>query len=288
MSLSLEPSASCKSIEKMGGRCLGCVPRWDFYFDSISQIVMDSWTKGRVILVGDAGYSPAPAVPHHHHRRHRAGGRTSQSGLLHHFSSKAALLSAVLEERDAEDSEFLSGDQPHPQLGRVRRPHRPRRAQLHPPRADRTVRPALRRSHRRHHPAHRRLQDRYANTRAWLTDAVRTGQRAGEMHPDAPVDDIVRTTIAVIDGLQQQWLVEPQTMSMVESVLDLCLRTPRSMGSSKALVSEPASATEDTRCCPATSRGALPRDPPAVVIIVSNDRSQPGRDGGGGSQPTRR
>ena len=34
----------------------------DFYFDSISQIVMDTWTKGRVTLVGDAGYSPGPAV----------------------------------------------------------------------------------------------------------------------------------------------------------------------------------------------------------------------------------
>lgn len=34
----------------------------DFYFDSISQIVMDRWTSGRVTLVGDAGYSPGPAV----------------------------------------------------------------------------------------------------------------------------------------------------------------------------------------------------------------------------------
>ena len=34
----------------------------DFYFDSISQIVMDSWVKDRVALVGDAGYSPGPAV----------------------------------------------------------------------------------------------------------------------------------------------------------------------------------------------------------------------------------
>ena len=34
----------------------------DFYFDSISQIVMESWTKGWVTLVGDAGYSPGPAV----------------------------------------------------------------------------------------------------------------------------------------------------------------------------------------------------------------------------------
>jgi 2-polyprenyl-6-methoxyphenol hydroxylase-like FAD-dependent oxidoreductase len=34
----------------------------DFYFDSISQIVMDSWSRGRITLVGDAGYSPGPAV----------------------------------------------------------------------------------------------------------------------------------------------------------------------------------------------------------------------------------
>jgi 2-polyprenyl-6-methoxyphenol hydroxylase-like FAD-dependent oxidoreductase len=34
----------------------------DFYFDSISQVVMDSWSRGRVTLVGDAGYCPAPAV----------------------------------------------------------------------------------------------------------------------------------------------------------------------------------------------------------------------------------
>jgi 2-polyprenyl-6-methoxyphenol hydroxylase-like FAD-dependent oxidoreductase len=34
----------------------------DFYFDSISQIRMDTWSTGRVTLVGDAGYCPAPAV----------------------------------------------------------------------------------------------------------------------------------------------------------------------------------------------------------------------------------
>ncbi|MBZ2194830.1 FAD-dependent monooxygenase [Occultella gossypii] len=34
----------------------------DFYFDSISQIRMDTWSKGRVTLVGDAAHSPGPAV----------------------------------------------------------------------------------------------------------------------------------------------------------------------------------------------------------------------------------
>ncbi len=32
----------------------------DFYFDSISQVKMRTWTKGRVALVGDAGYCASP------------------------------------------------------------------------------------------------------------------------------------------------------------------------------------------------------------------------------------
>ena len=33
-----------------------------FYFDSITQLRMDSWSRGRVTLAGDAGYCPGPAV----------------------------------------------------------------------------------------------------------------------------------------------------------------------------------------------------------------------------------
>lgn len=32
----------------------------DFYFDSFTQVKMKSWTKGRVALLGDAGYCPSP------------------------------------------------------------------------------------------------------------------------------------------------------------------------------------------------------------------------------------
>jgi 2-polyprenyl-6-methoxyphenol hydroxylase-like FAD-dependent oxidoreductase len=32
----------------------------DFYFDSTSQIRMDTWSSGRVTLLGDAGYCPSP------------------------------------------------------------------------------------------------------------------------------------------------------------------------------------------------------------------------------------
>ncbi|MEW9532596.1 FAD-dependent monooxygenase [Microbispora sp. NPDC049125] len=33
----------------------------DFYLDSISQVRMDRWSSGRVVLVGDAAYGPSPA-----------------------------------------------------------------------------------------------------------------------------------------------------------------------------------------------------------------------------------
>ncbi|KAJ5389266.1 uncharacterized protein N7496_000334 [Penicillium cataractarum] len=32
----------------------------DFYYDAVSQVKMDSWTKGRVVLLGDAGYCASP------------------------------------------------------------------------------------------------------------------------------------------------------------------------------------------------------------------------------------
>jgi 2-polyprenyl-6-methoxyphenol hydroxylase-like FAD-dependent oxidoreductase len=54
----------------------------DFYLDSISQIHLDTWTRGRITLVGDAGYSPGPAV----------GGGTTIAAvgaylLAHHLST---------------------------------------------------------------------------------------------------------------------------------------------------------------------------------------------------------
>lgn len=43
-------------------RLVDALPRArDFYFDSVSQIHMDRWSNGRVVLVGDAGYCASPA-----------------------------------------------------------------------------------------------------------------------------------------------------------------------------------------------------------------------------------
>lgn len=140
----------------------------------------------------------------------------SQSGLLHHFPSKAALLAAVLEQRDAEDGEFLAvaGEPPLSWAAFdaltalvARNSTRPELVELFVRLAAEAIEPG--------HPAHGWVQDHYASTTAWLTDAVRTGQARGEIRQDTPVDTLVRVTIAVLDGLQQQWLLARENMSMV-------------------------------------------------------------------------
>jgi len=32
----------------------------DFYLESMGQVRLDRWSRGRVVLLGDAGYCPSP------------------------------------------------------------------------------------------------------------------------------------------------------------------------------------------------------------------------------------
>lgn len=147
----------------------------------------------------------------------RAG--LSQSGLLHHFPSKAALLAAVLEERDDTDGLFLSREGGEPPLGWdafdalaalvARNSTRPELVGLFVRMSAEATDPQ--------HPAHAWVQDHLAGVFSWLTDAVRTGQERGEISEDASPQDLARTTIAVMDGLQQQWLLDPDGVSMVSA-----------------------------------------------------------------------
>lgn len=140
----------------------------------------------------------------------------SQSGLLHHFPSKAALLAAVLEHRSKDDTEFLFGDANVPTGwaafdGLValvaRNSTRPDWVGLFVRLSAEATEPG--------HPAHQWLLDHYESLRRWLTEALEQGKTSGEVRQDAPTTHIVNTTIAVLDGLQQQWLCEPGTFAMV-------------------------------------------------------------------------
>ncbi|WP_147916169.1 FAD-dependent monooxygenase [Ruania zhangjianzhongii] len=66
----------------------------DFYYDSIAQIRMDSWSSARVALVGDAGYSPGPAVGGGNAVA-VLGGYVLASQLAHHSFDSAHAFSAT-------------------------------------------------------------------------------------------------------------------------------------------------------------------------------------------------
>ena len=76
-----------------------------FYFDSITQLRLETWSRGRVTLVGDAGYCPGPAV----------GGSTSLAvvgaytlagELATHVPDHSAAFSAY--EHEIEDSGLIN------------------------------------------------------------------------------------------------------------------------------------------------------------------------------------
>ncbi|WP_327092628.1 FAD-dependent monooxygenase [Nonomuraea sp. NBC_01738] len=64
----------------------------DFFFDSSSQVVMDSWSKGRVVLLGDAAYCAAPT-----------SGRGTSQALI-----GAYVLAGELAENKEHDAAFAS------------------------------------------------------------------------------------------------------------------------------------------------------------------------------------
>ncbi|HLQ80441.1 MAG TPA: TetR/AcrR family transcriptional regulator [Brachybacterium sp.] len=143
----------------------------------------------------------------------------SQSGLLHHFRSKAALLSAVLEQRESEDNLFLFGDGDVP-LGwdafdalvslSARNSTRPEMVQLFVRISAEATDPA--------HPAHDWLTRHYGGLRAWLSDAIDRGIAEGTMKEELPKDATIATAIAVLDGLQQQWVSDSTAVAMTGAV----------------------------------------------------------------------
>ncbi|HSN43767.1 MAG TPA: TetR/AcrR family transcriptional regulator [Propionibacteriaceae bacterium] len=133
----------------------------------------------------------------------------SQTGLLHHFGSKDTLLAAILERRDAVDAELLgqpASPEPWGQLERF----------LVLVRANMTRRQIVRlfvtvtaEAIEEAHPAHEWMQRHYASTRALIQTDLERGVKEGWLAPDAPVDHITSGVIAVVDGLQTQWMLDP-------------------------------------------------------------------------------
>ncbi|WP_223167247.1 TetR/AcrR family transcriptional regulator [Nonomuraea sp. SYSU D8015] len=137
----------------------------------------------------------------------------SQAGLLHHFKSKERLLVAVLDYRDALDAHKL-GLEPADGINTLRGLVRlvehnsrvPGLVQLFSVISGEAVTPD--------HPGHEWARQRYRRLRAQVAAALRKGAERGEFRADLDAEAHADRLIAMMDGLQTQWLIDPDQVDM--------------------------------------------------------------------------
>ena len=156
----------------------------------------------------------------------------SNAGLLHHFPSKEQLLVKVLRRRDAADAAALQarGRGPEPtvwdlldsmvdlaelnseRLGMVR---------LYSTLSGEAI--------DADHPANGWLREHLSRGVADIYSALEAGKAAGIVHPEAPSASIARSCVALLDGLQIQWLagLEDATESAAAPSGVACWRSTR-------------------------------------------------------------
>lgn len=139
----------------------------------------------------------------------------SEAGLRHHFPNKDALLVAVLEQRDAE-SELPSPDQA-PLTGIADLEHHVLIVEGNTANAElaRLFTVLTAEATTSGHPASSWAVERYRAIRASVEHGIRGGIESGEFRVDADPARIARQIVAVMDGLQLQWLLDPQSVDMV-------------------------------------------------------------------------
>jgi AcrR family transcriptional regulator len=131
----------------------------------------------------------------------------SPAGILHHFSTKEALLAAVLAEKDAESIAHFDGAHGLGVLEALRGVVRENLAQ---PGLIRLFTTLSAEAINTEHPAHEYFQVRYAGARELIADGLRQGQHDGDVSATVDVDMAASLLIAVMDGLQMQWLLNEQ------------------------------------------------------------------------------
>ena len=132
----------------------------------------------------------------------------TQQGVLHYFPSKEALLLAVLDEKYHEDGHRLSVSLEHKGLGLLRALLLLVEHNTEVPDRVRLFSALVAESLSTSHPAHSYFVQRYRKVRDGIGRGLRDGQRSGQIRQDIDVDRLVPVIVAVMDGLQVQWLLD--------------------------------------------------------------------------------
>ncbi|MFI5667357.1 TetR/AcrR family transcriptional regulator [Streptomyces sp. NPDC051704] len=151
----------------------------------------------------------------------------TQGGLLHHFRGKEDLLLSVLAQSEQHDVERLFREPAESVAAYY--------ATLVALAADNARRPGLVRMYNTlvgesgnpGHPAHAYFTQRYARVLAHNVRLLETGVERGELRPGTDCGAVARETLAVMDGLQIQWVLAPEAVDMpalLRAYLDRQLR----------------------------------------------------------------
>ncbi|WP_342240897.1 TetR/AcrR family transcriptional regulator [Inquilinus sp. OTU3971] len=149
-------------------------------------------------------------------------------GLLHHFPSKMSLLLAAMEERDHETGRLLAAETEDrdPRTGRRLSPEGLTWRRV----LDDARRVVRHNAGKRNlvqvfailngeslidgHPAQPFFRRRSAYLLSFMQAAFRAGIDAGELRPDLDPQQLAYELIAMMDGLQIQWLRDPDTVDL--------------------------------------------------------------------------
>lgn len=133
----------------------------------------------------------------------RAG--VSAGNIIHHFLSKEGLLVALLEERDLGNSMKLGATSGGFVAGL--------RDMVEHNAADRDMvhlfTTLSAEATASDHPAHTFFRNRYDEVRQTATEGVETARAQGTLPPGPPAAQVAAGLLAVMDGLQTQWLLDP-------------------------------------------------------------------------------
>lgn len=137
----------------------------------------------------------------------------SEAGLLHHFPSKSALLAEVLDLRDQHSLEMVPIEGPEP-LDTLRGLVKLARHNASVPGVVELYCTLSAEATTPDHPAHAYFLGRYRYTVDNLTNSFRRCAERGLLRPGVEPDSAARTTVAVMDGLQVQWLLDRDSVDM--------------------------------------------------------------------------
>ena len=142
----------------------------------------------------------------------------THAGVLHHFGSKNQLLIEVLADRDQSDVDQLEGH--HAPAGREFLLHLVETVRRNTTRVGivQAYTALSGESVTDDHPARPWFESRYEGLRRMVRDALVETLRDRELPPAAELDAATVAIIGAMDGLQLQWLLEPDAVDMPSAV----------------------------------------------------------------------